>query len=124
LALGPEFLPEAYPTLELYQEYANDPINYTGRMRLGLAWEGREMSRALKTQLNDVAFPFFLVHGTHDQVVPYSISEKLFEDSQTPLELKTFLPVPNSSHSLLEDPVAANMDIIGSMCNWMHTRLI
>ncbi len=55
--------------------------------------------------LNHIKFvgaPVLVIHGETDQVVPFALGKKLYEDA---LEPKQFMAIPNAGHNELDVPV-------------------
>jgi acylglycerol lipase len=79
-----------------------DPYFYSGRMKLGLGFAGRNMLQDLKERLKDVSFPYIVVHGDADTICPFSGSEQLIAVSKTEEDKKYLHRIPNSDHFLID----------------------
>ncbi|HVU70900.1 MAG TPA: alpha/beta hydrolase [Ktedonobacteraceae bacterium] len=72
----------------------------------GTVREKEEMMR-LASPLSHVrsdAPPFLIVHGTHDETVPFQQGQALHEALQAVGAEVTFMPIQNAYHNLREDP--------------------
>ena len=47
-------------------------------------------------RINDTDTPLLIIHGESDEIIPFSMGQKLYESAPEP---KTFLPVPGADHS-------------------------
>ncbi len=47
-------------------------------------------------RINETDAPLLIIHGESDEVIPFSMGQKLYESAPEP---KTFLPVPGAYHS-------------------------
>jgi len=101
LPLGPEPVMTTFPTRESYDKFMNDPFCVQGKMKLGLAFQGREMLTRIQAELHEVAFPFVIFHGTDDEVTPYEASKRLMNESVTPAEDKTMHTIEGGTHYIL-----------------------
>lgn len=72
----------------------------------GTVQERRELMRLASplTHVNSDAPPFLIVHGTHDETVPFEQGQRLYEALQAVGAEATFVPIQDAYHNLREDP--------------------
>lgn len=100
---------------ESHTAFINDPLCCSGRMKVGMAYQCRELMRAINVAA--VTFPFIVFHGVNDTVTPYSGSCRLMDESITLIADKTISTV-NTDHNLLDGDVIEER-IISQMILWM-----
>ena len=60
------------------------------------------------SRIADIGAPLLVIHGETDQVVPFSLGERLFADAVEP---KSFMAVPDVGHNELDiAPVRARVE--------------
>jgi len=119
LAMGPIIDQASFPSPENYLNFMNDPFCYTGRMKLGLAFQAREMLNNLIANLSEIKFPFIVFHGDKDDIVPLAGTQKLMSQSQTPENQKTLFIIEGARHNLLEEIIAQEANVMAKVVEWM-----
>lgn len=104
---------------EVVKEAEDDPLNYHGSVR---ARTGAQMQQAVAdafAEVEQLALPLYIVHGSADRVVPASGSQRLFEASTA--TDKTLRVFDGGYHELWQD-LDADV-VIRSVCDWIRERL-
>jgi len=86
LPLGPEPKMENFETLEIWENYKNDPFIYSEKMKLCTGANLMEMAETTQKYLEIPEFPFIVFHGDTDPIVSIRGSLELMEKSKTPAE--------------------------------------
>lgn len=99
LALGPGPNPKGFESREHFETYLTDPYCYTGKIKLGFGYQILNMMGFLEKRLNEITFPFFVMHGDRDSAIPLSSSEMLVRESATPAAEKKLSVYQNALHN-------------------------
>jgi len=96
-----------------------DPLVYTGPLRIRTGSEILRITSYLQRNLNKIAFPFFVLHGTADRVTDPCASQELFNEAASKYkEIKLY---EGFLHDLLFEP--ERDEIAGDIINWMESKL-
>lgn len=102
----------------LFIKYS-DPLVYTGPLRVRTGYEILRISSVLQQNLRKLRVPFFVLHGTADNVTDPEASQKLYaEASSTDKTIKLF---DGFLHDLLFEP--ERDDIVHDIIDWLNQRL-
>ncbi|KAH7529291.1 hypothetical protein FEM48_Zijuj05G0168900 [Ziziphus jujuba var. spinosa] len=102
----------------LFTKYS-DPLVYTGPLRVRTGYEILRISTFLQQNLRKLRVPFFVLHGTADNVTDPEGSQKLYaEAASTDKTIKLF---DGFLHDLLFEP--ERDDIMQDIIEWMNQRL-
>jgi len=119
LALGP---PSPIPVGKV-ESKSKDPYFYCGRMKLGLGFEARKLILELNdNRLNEVSFPYFLLHGDKDDVCPIRGAERLYKLSKTNEQDKYFHRLPDVNHYIMDTPEDLKV-VTKLLCDWLSSRI-
>lgn len=99
----------------------DDPLGDLNGLRLGTAAEVLDMTHEVQHRMTEVDFPFIIVHGTEDRIVPISGSYSLLKKSRTADQDKLMKVFDGCYHDVLGDPVCKEAAL--SMLGWMLQRL-
>jgi len=106
LALGGGFLPlgptptDLFATEEEKEVWDSDDLVYKGGIRLSLGNSILEMEEAARANIENVKFPFLVIHGKDNPFVPASASELLYNGAKTAKGDKVFICYETDSHLL------------------------
>jgi len=103
LALGPSPKPEAFATPEAYKQFLNDKYCYSGAMKLSMGSNMLAMTAAFRALMEFIDFPFIVLHGTADSVIPLKGSQELFQNSATESKDKSLIVFEGGEHNLVSN---------------------
>lgn len=96
-----------------------DPLVYTGPIRIRTGSEILRITSYLQRNLNRIAVPFLVLHGTADRVTDPCASQSLYNEAASKYkEIKLY---EGFLHDLLFEP--ERDEIAGDIINWMESRL-
>ncbi|CAK4084629.1 unnamed protein product [Aphanomyces euteiches] len=99
----------------------NDPLYYSGLMRIGTGLAIVGAVETVTPELSQVAVPFLIQHGDADKVVPPESSKHLTEVAKS--SDKTLLLYPKGGHLLWAEPDFIKDPFMADMVSWMDARL-
>eukprot|EP01130_Rhizamoeba_saxonica_P006973 TRINITY_DN2792_c0_g1_i1.p1 TRINITY_DN2792_c0_g1~~TRINITY_DN2792_c0_g1_i1.p1 ORF type:complete len:316 (+),score=75.51 TRINITY_DN2792_c0_g1_i1:181-1128(+) len=100
----------------------NDPYKrYPRRLIIGTGQQLIEFLLDLQGEVSNITFPFLVLHGTGDAIIPLSSSRMLYFDSSTDNDDKELIIYENVCHALLCDPDWPIM--LEDMFKWVRNRL-
>lgn len=99
----------------------NNPRRYAGKPRLGTVVELLKTTAYLEEHLQDVDFPFLVIHGDADVVTDPSVSKALYDSARS--QDKTIKIYAGMQHSLLQGEYDDNVSIIlADISAWLDDR--
>ena len=104
---------------DVIEQAENDPLNYHGRV---LARTGAEMIRAgehAQAHLSELTLPFFVFHGTADELTSPSWSRRLHEEAAA--TDKTLELYDGLYHETFNEP--EKQQVLDDIRRWLSTRL-
>jgi len=104
---------------EVVEQAENDPLNYHGRV---LARTGAEMIRAgehAQSHLSALDLPFFIFHGTADELTSPSWSRRLYEEAGT--ADKTIQLYDGLYHETFNEP--EKQQVLDDIRGWLSERI-
>jgi alpha-beta hydrolase superfamily lysophospholipase len=104
---------------DVVEQAMNDPLNYHGRV---LARTGAEMIRvgdAVKQDLSRLSLPFFVFHGTADELTDPAWSQRLYEEASA--TDKTIRLYDGLYHETFNEPERA--DVLSDLRSWIGDRV-
>ena len=99
--------------------FHDDPLTYSGRLRVGSGMALLRSQSDLKATLNQIKIPFLVCHGTADRAVAFSGSQLLMKKSSS--KDKTFKEYKDQEHDLLVEPM--NNAVRQDIAAWLSARL-
>lgn len=100
----------------------NNPRRYAGKPRLGTVAALLKTTAFLEEHLQDVEFPFLVIHGDADVVTDPSVSKALYEKAKS--QKKTIKIYEGMQHSLLQGEYDDNVSIIlADISAWLDERI-
>ncbi|KAL2487479.1 alpha/beta-Hydrolases superfamily protein [Abeliophyllum distichum] len=112
----------AFRDPQVRKEIRSNPYAYKGRPRLQTSYMLYTASKDLEKRLEEVSFPFLVLHGADDKVTDPSVSKILYESAQS--EDKTFKLYPGMWHSLSYGELPENLDIVFSdIISWLDEKV-
>lgn len=85
------------------------------------AYELLRVSTELEQRLQEISFPFIVLHGDNDRVTSKSVSKLLYDVASS--TDKTFKLYPDMWHGLLYGEPPENTEIVFSdIINWLEER--
>uniref|UniRef100_A0A2P2KNC9 Uncharacterized protein MANES_16G074300 n=1 Tax=Rhizophora mucronata TaxID=61149 RepID=A0A2P2KNC9_RHIMU len=97
----------------------NDPLVYTGPIRVRTGHEILRISSYLMRNFKSVTVPFFVLHGTADTVTDPRASQELYNEAVS--EFKDIRLYDGFLHDLLFEP--EREDVAQDIIRWMEKRL-
>lgn len=105
--------------MALYAKY-NDPLVYTGPIRVRTGHEILRISSYLMRNVKTVTIPFFVLHGTADRVTDPLASQDLYNEAAS--KIKDIRLYEGFLHDLLFEPEWK--EIAQDIINWMEKVLV
>lgn len=103
------------------QEMRSNPYVYQDKPRLKSGLELLNASLDLEQRLNEVTFPFLVLHGEADVVTDIAISKGLYEEASS--FDKTLITYPGMWHGLLFGEPDDNIDLVmRDITTWLNKR--
>jgi alpha-beta hydrolase superfamily lysophospholipase len=109
LARVPAFLvPPLSPELisdkkEIQEEIAADDLVDDLPFRLRSAQGLLDTTHEIQERYKEVKYPFLILHGDNDHIIPLSGSQALFEQCSTAPDKKRLIAIPNSGHAVIQE---------------------
>ncbi|MCF7948494.1 MAG: lysophospholipase [Spirochaetia bacterium] len=104
---------------EEVQKYKNDPLNYTGKLKVRLGDELLRMEDYLSdSALNSLSLPVLLLHGGEDEVVPPENSKVILDRIQS--TDKTRIVFPGLYHEIHKE--AERESVFSTIIDWVEAR--
>jgi alpha-beta hydrolase superfamily lysophospholipase len=97
-------------------DFAADPLNYHGKMRIGMGVAIGDEASYLNTHLADLSLPVLMIHGEDDPICPPNGSQRAYDTvSSTDKTLKLYPKMKHEimnevDHQIVLDDVAAWLD--------------
>jgi len=105
---------------EVLKNYHEDPLNYTGKMKVAMGLEMIEAERILSARaLAGISLPTLIVHGGDDAIVPPESSRKLYEELGS--EDKTLRIFDEAYHELHNEACA--QEYFSLLGQWLKAHL-
>ncbi len=102
------------------QAYKDDPLNYTGKLKIRLGDEYLRMEGMLTEEaLSTIRLPILLLHGGGDTVVPPENSEIVYEHISS--EDKTRKLFPGLYHEIHKEP--EREEVFNTLIEWLNARV-
>lgn len=100
----------------------SNPLRYAGKPRLGTIAALLKTTAYLEQHLQDVNFPFLVIHGDADVVTDPSVSQALYDNAKS-LD-KTIRIYKEMMHSLLQGEYDDNVSIIlADISSWLDDHI-
>ncbi|EEF27868.1 Monoglyceride lipase, putative [Ricinus communis] len=111
----------AFKVPQVRQQIRANPYCYKGRPRLKTGYELLRTTGNIEKRLEEVSFPFMVLHGEEDRVTDKSVSSQLFNvASSTDKTIKLY---PGMWHGLLYGEPLENIDIVfKDIIEWLEKR--
>jgi len=122
LCLGPVQERHYFPNDEIFDAFMTNPLNYRGNLPLRGGFEILEMTKYALANLDQVEFPFLVIHGKEDNMVPWEGSKLLMENSKTDPSLKNAVYLEDTTHFLI-DPPEVCPTVINAISSFLDKRL-
>jgi alpha-beta hydrolase superfamily lysophospholipase len=103
---------------EVVRLYDADPLNYRGRMKLGLAASMMRAGQRIARGLHSLDVPLLIMHGTKDSLVASSASVRLHDGAAS--TDKTLLLYDGLYHEIFNEPERDR--VLGDVVRWMGER--
>ncbi|CAM6027756.1 unnamed protein product [Sphagnum balticum] len=101
------------------QQVRTNPYAYQGMPRLKTALELFNATRALEKWLDQVTFPFLLLHGEADTITDPEVSKELYKSAQS--INKEFKLYPGMWHALTSGETDENIDLVfADIIHWLN----
>lgn len=100
-------------------DFANDPLNYKGKMRIRTGTEIGRTAEWLRANVQRLSMPLLLLHGEADRVCPVSGSQWLHENAPSPH--KTLKTYPNLYHEIMNEP--ERHQVLHDILTWLHAHI-
>ncbi|XP_077213052.1 caffeoylshikimate esterase-like [Tasmannia lanceolata] len=108
---------------EKREEIRSNPLCYKGKPRLRTGHELLMVSLDIEKTLDQVSFPFMIVHGGDDIVTDPSVSKLLYESAMS--SDKTFKLYPGMWHALTSGEPPENIELVFSdIVSWLDQRAV
>ncbi|KAL7137349.1 hypothetical protein ABFS83_10G085200 [Erythranthe nasuta] len=118
----PDIVDIAFRDPQVRKEVKSNPYTYKGRPRLQTGYQLYTVSIDLEKRLEEVSFPFIVLHGEDDKVTDPSVSKTLYESARA--TDKTFKLYPGMWHSLSYGELPENIDTVFSdIDKWLGSQL-
>ena len=102
------------------QAYKDDPLNYTGKLKIRLGDEYLRMEGMLsEAALHTISLPVLLLHGGGDEVVPPENSEIVYEHISS--EDKNRKVYPGLYHEIHKEPERG--EVFSTLIEWLDARV-
>eukprot|EP01139_Manchomonas_bermudensis_P010737 Amastigsp_a341007_32.p1 type:complete len:156 gc:universal Amastigsp_a341007_32:546-79(-) len=111
---------KAYRDPEQQELARADPLRYSGKTRLGTAFQLLTASNDIEAHLEEVRTPFLVLHGTADQLTSYENSVELVQRAST--EDKTMKSYEGAFHSLVVEPDGVGETVMADIVRWIRDR--
>jgi acylglycerol lipase len=101
------------------EAYLNDPLVYTGKIRIKLGVEILKTTQILQPQMSKIHLPIMILHGSEDRLSDPEGSRLLFDRVQSGDKILKFFP--GFFHEIFNEP---NHDMVFSeIGNWLDIHL-
>jgi hypothetical protein len=97
-----------------------DPLNYTGKVRLGTGITMLDAMATLTTRLAETTVPLLFVHGTSDIVTYHPAAVQVFKAASS--QDKTFVTYEDLFHGMFAEPERMVRTFLQDIMAWVHTR--
>lgn len=102
-------------------EMRSNPYSYQDKPRLKTGLELLNVTADLEQRLNEVTFPFLIVHGEADVVTDLAVSKALYQDASS--FDKAMITYPGMWHGLLFGEPEDNIDLVTrDITTWLSKR--
>ncbi|MFO7850525.1 MAG: alpha/beta hydrolase [Spirochaetia bacterium] len=102
---------------DVIEAYRNDPLTYTGKMKVAMALEMVEAEKMLSSEaLSRIKVPVLILHGEEDKAVPPKSSRQLYELIAS--ENKTLRFFENAYHEIHNEECAE--ELYGLVSGWLR----
>ena len=102
------------------QAYKDDPLNYTGKLKVRLGDEFLRMEGMLSEKaLSTISLPVLLLHGGGDTVVPPENSQIVMESISS--EDKTRKVFPGLYHEIHKEPERG--EVFATLIDWLNAKV-
>ncbi|MFP4266372.1 MAG: lysophospholipase [Spirochaetaceae bacterium] len=102
---------------EVKEAYRNDPLTYTGKMKVAMALEMAEAEKMLSPEaLSKIKVPALIMHGGEDKTVPPESSRQLYKLIGS--ENKTLHFFENAYHEIHNEECAE--ELYGLVIGWLR----
>eukprot|EP00963_Diacronema_lutheri_P008859 scaffold776_cov347-Pavlova_lutheri.AAC.57 len=106
----------------LQQQFERDPMNQQGSASVQVAILTIEQCRRTVEMLDQVDFPFFVLHSQHDEIVDPEGSHMLYERAASRIKKLSVLDHPKSFHLLAGEPM--HLEVLSAIFDWLEHRLV
>ncbi|OMP02679.1 Alpha/beta hydrolase-1 [Corchorus olitorius] len=111
----------AFKEPEIREEVRKNPYCYKGPPRLKTSYELLRVSLEIENTLNEVKFPFLVLHGEEDKVTDPQASKELYNAASS--KDKTLKLYPGMWHGMLYGEPLENIEIVFSdIIGWLDER--
>jgi len=104
----------------LQQQFERDPMNQQGAASVQVAILTIEQCRRTVEMLDQVDFPFFVLHSEHDEIVDPEGSHMLYERAASKIKKLSVLNHPKSFHLLAGEPM--HLEVLSAIFDWLDHR--
>ena len=106
----------------LQQQFERDPMNQQGAASVQVAILTIEQCHRTVEMLDQVDFPFFVLHSEHDEIVDPEGSHMLYERAASKIKKLSVLNHPKSFHLLAGEPM--HLEVLSAIFEWLDHRLL
>ncbi len=100
-------------------DYDSDPLNYRGKMPMGLIAAMIRGGRYIDRHLHEIALPLQILHGSADQLVGPGGSRRLYEEATS--TDKTLKIYEGLYHEILNEPEKDL--VVADIANWLDRHI-
>jgi acylglycerol lipase len=100
-------------------DYFNDPLNYTGKLRARVGAELLKTMNQLQSRISELSLPMLIMHGTSDRISDSSSSHMLFDHAGS--KDKTLKLYQGFYHEILNDP--EREQVLSDMGDWLNLHI-
>jgi acylglycerol lipase len=105
---------------EIQDEIAADDLIDKLPFRLRSADAMLELTHEIQNRVKEIKFPFLILHGDADRVIPLSGSNFMFDECSTEAENKKLTVVPGGGHAAMGE--VEGTDTYEGIFNWFNSR--
>lgn len=104
----------------MVSDFKADPLNLSAKIPLKTLAELIRVVPSLSERFAELSLPLLILHGEKDQLVPHTVSERVYEKSAS--EDKTLNIYPGLYHDVVNEGPADRKQVVDDIRDWLNQR--